>query len=356
MMSLGRWKKEQLVLDLYKQGKTSKEIAKVVHMSFRDIGAIVHEQEKKQEVKEVQAQQQYLSSQAYRLFSKGKTPVQVGIELNLRQPDVTTLYREYCKLTQLENLSRIYEELKDDIEPFLKLYWLTKAAGMNVQDVRRLLTLANNYLPSVQIRYDNLKREIGALEGEKRNATMVFQDLNNQIITMGKTLDSYRIECQKEKEELESLQQKRMKQEALVRQFENDNEAYNKIRNIAEEKVTDTLASKKELIRLAIFCVIESIRKDPDKYGPVIYYNDDTNTSSIPSTTSPIAAYYNRQYYPSYMYRGREQHQQQDYLTKDSFKQDRLDVLKEESEKLFTSLEKMLVEEAIDQYVSYQEW
>jgi hypothetical protein len=40
---------------------------------------------KKQEVKEVQAQQQYLSSQAYRLFSKGKPRVQMGIELNLRQ-------------------------------------------------------------------------------------------------------------------------------------------------------------------------------------------------------------------------------------------------------------------------------
>src|SRR5947199_7308080 len=108
MMSLGRWKKEQLVLDLYKQGKTSKEIAKVVHMSFRDIGTIVHEQEKKQEVKEVQAQQHYLSSEAYRLFSKGKTPVQVGIELNLREPDVTTLYAEYCKLIQLGNLYQIY--------------------------------------------------------------------------------------------------------------------------------------------------------------------------------------------------------------------------------------------------------
>ncbi len=54
-------------------------------MSFRDIGTIVHEQEKKQEVKQIQPQQQYLPSQAYRMFSKGKTPVQVGIGLNFRQ-------------------------------------------------------------------------------------------------------------------------------------------------------------------------------------------------------------------------------------------------------------------------------
>jgi DNA-binding NarL/FixJ family response regulator len=32
--------KEQLVLDLYNQGKTAKEIAKTVYMSFRDIGTI----------------------------------------------------------------------------------------------------------------------------------------------------------------------------------------------------------------------------------------------------------------------------------------------------------------------------
>ena len=148
MMSLTRWKKEQLVLDLYNQGKTTKEIAKTAHMSFRDIGTIIHEQEHKQEIKEVQAQQQYLSSQAYRLFSKGKTPVQVGIELNLRQPEVTTLYGEYCKLTQLESVFRAYEDLKGDIEPFVKLYRLAKAAGMNAQHVNKLLTIANHHLPS----------------------------------------------------------------------------------------------------------------------------------------------------------------------------------------------------------------
>jgi chromosome segregation ATPase len=123
----------------------------------------------------------------------------------------------------------------------------------------------------VQIRHDSLKREIDVLEGDKRNATMLFQDLNNQIITMGKTLDSCRLECQKEKEELESLQQKRMKQEALVRQFENNNEEYNKVRKTAEEKVRSILSNKKELLRLAVFCVMETIRKDPDKYGPLIY-------------------------------------------------------------------------------------
>jgi hypothetical protein len=92
-----------------------------------------------------------------------------------------------------------------------------------------------------------------------------------------------------------------------------------------------------------------------DKYSTLIYYNDEddnNNAFSISPTTSPIAKYYNREYYPSsYTYEG-EQQPQQYYLTKDSFKQSCIDMLREEAEKFFTSLEKMLTDEAIDQYVS----
>jgi uncharacterized protein (UPF0147 family) len=259
---------------------------------------------------------------------------------------------EYCKLTQLESVFRAYEELKGDIEPFVEMYRLAKAAGMNTQDVNNLLTIANHHLPSLQSIYENLKRQVSSLEGQIRNSTIVFQELTDQISNLYKTSDACRLECENEKEGLASLQQKRMKQEALVRQFENDNETYNNIRKAAEEKVADTLANRKELLRLAIFCVIESIRKDPDRYGHLIYFNDDNNAFSVPPTISPIAAYYNREYYPSSYTYSQGQQDQQDYLTKDSFKLGYMDMLIEEAEKLFTSLEKILVDEVIEEYVS----
>jgi len=67
---------------------------------------------------------------------------------------------------------------------------------------------------------------------------------------------------------------------------------------------------------------------------------------------SPIAAYYNREYYPSSYTYSEGQQQQQNYLTKDSFKHAYIDMLKEEAEKFFTSLEKMLTDEAVDHYIS----
>jgi cytidylate kinase len=75
-----RQERERLVLNLYNQGKTIREIAKEVRMSFRDIGVILNKviEEKDKELKEEQdnidseknqEQQLSLSTQAYKLFS-----------------------------------------------------------------------------------------------------------------------------------------------------------------------------------------------------------------------------------------------------------------------------------------------
>src|SRR5919107_4551242 len=139
-MLLTRQERERLVLDLYNQGKTIRKIAKEARMSFRDIGVILNKTDKgKTEGKEQnnndagknqQQQQLRLSAQAYKLFSEGKTPIEVCIELNLRESEATGFYKEYWKLKQLHNLNIVYEELGDDIALFLKLYKLAKAKGM----------------------------------------------------------------------------------------------------------------------------------------------------------------------------------------------------------------------------------
>jgi hypothetical protein len=46
--------------------------------------------------------QEEISSKAYKLFSKGKTPVEVATTLNLREPGVTKLYsRRKCRSKSL---------------------------------------------------------------------------------------------------------------------------------------------------------------------------------------------------------------------------------------------------------------
>jgi hypothetical protein len=52
----------------------------------------------------------------------------------------------------------VYEEIKDDIALFLKLYKLAKAKGMGVQQVVDTLAIANNDLPAIEERFKRAKK------------------------------------------------------------------------------------------------------------------------------------------------------------------------------------------------------
>jgi transposase len=183
MTILTRQERERVVLDLYyNQGKTYREIAKEARISPRDIGIILNKAVKeKTEVSQEQQdninsknhnqeneQRLSLSAQAYKLFSDRKTPLEVAIALNLREPEATKFYKEYWKLKQLHNLNMVYEELRGDIEPFLTLHKLSKAKGMGVKQVVNLLQIANNDLPAVEKRFKRLRNEINMLQFQKR--------------------------------------------------------------------------------------------------------------------------------------------------------------------------------------------
>jgi hypothetical protein len=204
-------------------------------MSFRDIGVILNKavEEKAEELKEQheEIQQLSVSSQAYKLFSEHKTPLEVAIALNLRESEATRFYKEYWKLKQLYNLNTVYEETKGDIEPFLRLYKLSKVKGIGIKYVVNLLTFANEDLPALEKRFKRLRNDINALQFQKRIDERNLYQLNNQIASTTRLLNSYRISCIKERSEIRKLYIEKARIENLVTQFKNNNEEYlNKIK------------------------------------------------------------------------------------------------------------------------------
>jgi hypothetical protein len=198
---LTRQEKERLVIDLYNQGKTIREISKEVRISFRDIGAILRKESGKE-----QNEKQSLSpsSRAYSLFFEGKTPIEVAIALNLTESETTRLYEEYLNLEQIHDLKMVYEEVGDDIVQFLELYKLSKDANMKPEYVVNLLQMSNGYLPFLEQKYKKLRNEIDFLESEKQKS----RDLGNHVGVLTKVLEKYRKEIkslQKEKIGLENL-------------------------------------------------------------------------------------------------------------------------------------------------------
>src|SRR5919107_868651 len=164
--------RKKRVIDLYfNEHKTYAEIAEIEHISPRDIHTIIKEEQARRQKYQHQQQEQELSSKAYKLFSEGKRPVQVAITLNLGEPEVTKLYREYWKLKRLHKLNSIYEEIGDDIRYIIVLYRRAKKEGLGIEHIVKLLQLANE---------DNAS---GILQLERRRKWMIdeIHDLDTQI-------------------------------------------------------------------------------------------------------------------------------------------------------------------------------
>jgi hypothetical protein len=104
--------REERIIDLYfNQNKKYSEIAKIARISPRDIKPII---DKASQEKERQAHKS-LAVQAYELFFKGKTLLQVTINLNLGQAQATAYYEEYLKLVGLGDITKLYIEFKGDV-------------------------------------------------------------------------------------------------------------------------------------------------------------------------------------------------------------------------------------------------
>jgi 5'-3' exonuclease len=115
MMTIDEQRKRRVIDLYYNQGKTTHEIAKTERMSIRDISAILKEEEAKQQKHKDQQQQKDLSSKAYKLFSEKKSPIELAIILNLIEPEVTKLHKEYWKLRGRDILNLLYKETNGKI-------------------------------------------------------------------------------------------------------------------------------------------------------------------------------------------------------------------------------------------------
>ena len=93
MIGPSRKEKEQLVVDLYNNGSNYRQIAKEARVSLRDIKGILD--------KANGVQSSSKSSQAYQMFSEGKSLTDVAIALDMREHEVTQLYKESWTLKQI---------------------------------------------------------------------------------------------------------------------------------------------------------------------------------------------------------------------------------------------------------------
>ena len=162
-------------------------MADTAEMSFRDIGDIT----KKVELQAARergyiaedTQPKSKESQAFKLFSEGRSPVEVAILLDLAADRVRALYREYWELTGRPKFST---KPKNSKRPsLLRLHEIVKGLGMKEPDIIKVFELAKHKeLENLQWKVEYLRNEVNTLEMEKWKST-------NQILKLNRMIDEF---------------------------------------------------------------------------------------------------------------------------------------------------------------------
>jgi hypothetical protein len=97
LVQLNKHQKKALVIELYNQAKTRRQIAEVVHMSFKDIADIINEYTGK-DIR-VNKAEKSKDAQAFEQFLQGKQSVEVAIELDMSADKVEELHVQYWRLS-----------------------------------------------------------------------------------------------------------------------------------------------------------------------------------------------------------------------------------------------------------------
>ena len=151
-------KKENIVIELANEGKTTRDIAKEVHISLKDIGMIITkvtgdddrsgEKESMEEKKQKWLKSLLYYAQAFQRFKDGKSLVDVAIEIDQESITVLNYYRDYLRLTRMKGLIVASMcQLKDDFLLFICLYQ-SKERGhepMEYHSIGEKLTAAQRF-------------------------------------------------------------------------------------------------------------------------------------------------------------------------------------------------------------------
>jgi transposase len=177
---LNKYEKEKRVIELHLAGKTIREIAKELHMSFTPISKIIKAYEKKiilQTKKEEQDNNQQkitttkklsLSSRAFILFKEGKKIEEAKVLLDIPFKLAIRYWKQYLKSIRMFEAFEFYQDHSYDIPRLLSICNFIKNNHVNIYNITDILKEAKHIL-NLEVRISILKYEIAELKQTKNN-------------------------------------------------------------------------------------------------------------------------------------------------------------------------------------------
>ncbi len=137
-------------------------------MSFKDIVDIINEYTG-EDTDSVNKPEKSKDARAFELFLQGKQSVEVAIELDMPADKVEELHVQYWRLSKLDNLEILYHETEYSLSLLLRLHNILKDKRITKdKDISDLIELANDGLPNLRARFEELLNQVTTLEKEKK--------------------------------------------------------------------------------------------------------------------------------------------------------------------------------------------
>ena len=189
---LNKKEKEQLVIQFYQDGKTIRDIASAVHMSFGDIGKIIKRLDgRANDDININMSNKSKATQALFLYEQGKKPIDVAIELDIPYTEVEELQQEYWALKELGDLALVFYEIRNHLTLFLRLFRAMKKLRLiNQKDIQIMLRYTAFDIPYLENRKHILTNEIINLEDRRRNLNQKLVIWNAQLSDLGRAIDN----------------------------------------------------------------------------------------------------------------------------------------------------------------------
>ena len=201
-LPLNKFEKEKKVIELHKEGKTIRQIAPKVRMSFRDISKIIKAYEKKIRLEKNKKEQQEnnqqpttkkisLSSQAFILFRKGKKIDEVKVLLDIPFKFALKYWAQYLKSIRMFECFEFYQDHSYDIPTLLSINTFLGRNDIYGKNIGNVLRKANDVINLNQT-IINLKTEIEKMKQHKNNYSL-NQNTNYQpLLPLGLPEHYYR--------------------------------------------------------------------------------------------------------------------------------------------------------------------
>src|SRR5215208_6852475 len=181
------------IIDLhFNHGKTIREVSRIMGKSSHDITPVTKEhrirlaqnyalasEEQSDDAHTVQGRA-IPDVKAYKLFDKGKNPLEVAAMLYLPGPQVQRFYVEYWNLRRMYKLVTIYQEIQDTIGYFLKLFRLGKKKGITPEQIMKLIQMFDS-IHKLQEKLEQLQSEVLDISIRKSVGKEELKDLHNEI-------------------------------------------------------------------------------------------------------------------------------------------------------------------------------